>query len=55
MRTESDYEKAFDPVDRLTLWQILEKGRGYPQHLTNVMQSLYHQGGQPCRRSRHTM
>ena len=35
-----DFEKAFDRVDRLKLWKILEK-EGYPQHLISVIRSIY--------------
>jgi hypothetical protein len=35
-----DYEKAFDRVNRATLWQIMER-RGYPRHLICVTKSLY--------------
>ena len=35
-----DYEKAFDRVNRCTLWDILET-YGIPQHLIRSIQSLY--------------
>jgi hypothetical protein len=35
-----DFEKAFDRVNRLRLWEILER-RGYPKDLVNTIQSLY--------------
>jgi hypothetical protein len=37
----SDFEKAFDKLNRNKLWTITEE-QGYPQHLIRVIQSLYH-------------
>jgi sorting nexin-29 len=34
-----DFEKAFDRVNRLRLWEILQR-RGYPKHLVDATQSL---------------
>jgi hypothetical protein len=36
-----DFEKAFDTVNRIILWSIMEK-RGFPRHLTGTIGSLYH-------------
>ena len=36
----SDYAKAFDCVDRNTLWKIL-KEMGLPDHLTCLLRNLY--------------
>lgn len=35
-----DYEKAFDHVNRNTLWAIMER-RGYPKHIIDVIKELY--------------
>ncbi|VDP32070.1 unnamed protein product [Schistosoma margrebowiei] len=36
----SDYEKAFDSVDRTTLWKLL-RHYGVPQKIVNIIQSSY--------------
>lgn len=35
-----DYEKAFDRVNRETLWEIMIR-RGYPNHLIKVLKDQY--------------
>jgi hypothetical protein len=35
-----DYEKAFDPVNRQKLWEILPR-KGTPMHTVQVIKSLY--------------
>ena len=41
-----DYEKAFDSIDRATLWKIL-RHHGIPQKLVNLVESMYE--GTSCR------
>ena len=41
-----DYEKAFDSIDRATLWKIL-RHHGIPQKLVNLIKSMYE--GTSCR------
>ena len=41
-----DYEKAFDSLDRKTLWKLL-RHHGVPEKLTNIVQKSY--GGMVCR------
>ncbi|VDO71852.1 unnamed protein product, partial [Schistosoma curassoni] len=41
-----DYEKAFDSVDRTTLWKLL-RHYGVPQKIVNIMQNSY--GGLHCK------
>ena len=36
-----DYAKAFDCVDYIKLWKILEKKMGIPDHLTCLLRNLY--------------
>ncbi|VDO50760.1 unnamed protein product [Schistosoma margrebowiei] len=35
-----DYEKAFDSVDRTTLWKLL-RHYGLPQNIVNIIQNSY--------------